>query len=92
MSLRATTMSFGDFDHSTNKVNDKIASDNGDMRKVLKTVASTLEAFFKEHPDKIVHVTGSDQTRNDYYQKLVKNYGDKIAKDVTLIYGSSSTN
>lgn len=58
------------------------------MRKVLRTVVSTLDIFFKKHPEKMVHITGSDKARNNYYQKLVKDYG----KQITMRYSVRGCN
>jgi hypothetical protein len=77
-------LGFGDFDEKTGKVNDRIVSDNGDMRKVLATAVSTLDTFFNEQPDVKVHVTGSDRVRNKYYQKLVKDYLAEIQDKYTI--------
>lgn len=71
-------LGFGDFNEKTGRPDDKIISDNGDMRRVLATVVSTLDIFFTEFPEAIVHITGSDGIRNNYYQKLVRDYSDKI--------------
>ncbi|HCZ36742.1 MAG TPA: hypothetical protein DHV26_12540 [Cytophagales bacterium] len=79
-------LGFGDFDEKTGKPNDRIVSDNGDIRKVLATVVSTLEIFFKEQPKAIVHITGSDEVRNKYYQKLVRDYTKEI-HDKYMIQG-----
>ncbi len=72
-------LGFGDYNEETGKPDSKITSDNGDMRKVLRTVVSTLPQFFAQFPDATVHITGSDETRNNYYQKLVKDYGSEIS-------------
>lgn len=72
-------LGFADYDPRSNRLlSDTDISDNGDMRKVIATVASTLEPFFQKHPQAIVHIEGSDQTRHDYYHKLIRDYGKMI--------------
>ena len=73
-------LGFGDYDEKTGLLSDKTISNNGDMRKVLRTVVSALEIFFQEHPNQTVHVEGSDSIRNSYYQKIIIDYADKIQK------------
>src|SRR5690242_10486127 len=69
--VRYYNLGFGDYGNDIGLLDDKVISNNGDMRKVLETVVSTLKFFFQEHPEKIVHIEGSDQTRKDYYHKLI---------------------
>lgn len=71
-------LGLADYDVDTGQYNDIVISNNGDMRKILTTVVSTLPIFFGEHPDKIVHIEGSDQTRKDYYHKLINDYWYRI--------------
>ncbi|MEI9919782.1 MAG: hypothetical protein WDO14_13435 [Bacteroidota bacterium] len=67
-------LEFGDYNRTTGRTDDLVVTDNGDMRKVLKTVASTLEMFFEDFPDKVVHIDGSNSIRRAYYHKLIKDY------------------
>lgn len=67
-------LEFGDFNYTLDAPNYWNITDNGDMRKVLKTVASTIELFFDESPDKKVHFDGSDERRHLYYHKLIRDY------------------
>lgn len=72
-------LEFGDLNSRTRRIDDLVVTDNGDMRKVLKTVASTLEIFFEDFPDKQVHLDGSNQVRRAYYRKLIKDYYNFIS-------------
>ena len=67
-------LEFGDYKPKSKVTDYSSITDNGDMRKVLKTVASTLELFFDERPDDTVHFDGIDSTRHAYYQKLIRDY------------------
>jgi len=71
-------LEFGDYSPDKNRIDDLAVTDNGDMRRVLKTVATTLETFFEEFPDQVVHVDGSDSVRRAYYLKLIRDYYDLI--------------
>ena len=71
-------LEFGDCDSEYEAIDDHIVTDNGDMRKVLKTVASTLESFFQEFPNEEVHIDGSDLIRREYYNKLIRDYQNLI--------------
>ena len=79
-------LGFGDYDKDTGLFDDKAISNNGDMRQILGTVVSTLGIFFGEHPDKTVHLNGSDQTRKDYYHKLINDYWYRI-QELYLVQG-----
>lgn len=52
-------------------VNDKTESNNGDLRRVFYTVASTLSVFFETNPEAIVHVEGSTRQRTTIYGKII---------------------
>jgi hypothetical protein len=67
-------LEFGDYNIRNDQLDDLAVTDNGDMRKVLKTVASTLEYFFDRFPGKMVRIDGSDQRRHAYYHKLIRDY------------------
>ncbi len=52
-------------------VNDKIESNNGDVKSVFYTVISTLSTFFDVHPNAIVYIEGSNQQRTKIYNGLI---------------------
>lgn len=77
------------FGHSTddgNSIDDKVRANNGDMMKVLSTVAFTVNDFIEHHPDKAIYIRGSDAVRTRAYQMAINKYYDEIAKDYE-IYG-----
>ncbi|HEX8061127.1 MAG TPA: hypothetical protein VF473_09345 [Cyclobacteriaceae bacterium] len=47
-------LEFGDYRVEKDDIDDIVVTDNGDMRRVLKTVAMTLETFFDELPNEEV--------------------------------------
>jgi hypothetical protein len=59
-------------------VDDKVESNNGDIRIVFYTVISTLPRFFDVHPEAVVYVEGSDQQRRRVYQRLIAKHWDQI--------------
>lgn len=57
---------FGDItmiEKSGFQVDDKVESNNGDVKTVFYTVASTLSDFFERYPEATVHMEGSSQQR-----------------------------
>jgi hypothetical protein len=73
-------LGFGDLDLSTGELDDEAESNNGDMRKILATVVSTLAFIFEIHPNEKVHLDGSTHLRLQYYHKLVRDYYKKITE------------
>lgn len=73
-------LGFGDLNTETMEVDDEAESNNGDMRKVLSTVVSTLPLFFELHPSKKVHLDDSTLLRKQYYHKLVRDYYRRITE------------
>ncbi len=73
-------LGFGDLNTATMEIDDEAESDNGDMRKVLSTVTSTLPFFFERHPTKKIHLDGSTLLRKKYYHKLVRDYYRRITE------------
>lgn len=71
-------LGFADYDPNSKEVSDTAVSNNGDMRKILATVVSTLKTFFKEKPHETVHIDGSDRVRRAYYHKLIVDYWNRI--------------
>ena len=61
-------LAFGDYDELTDKLNDKIITNNGDSQKVLATVVSTLYAFTGRYPDVWVFATGKYRGKNKALQ------------------------
>ena len=84
-------LSPGDYDEKTRYLDDTVVTDNGDMRRVFRTVVSTLEIFFGEHPEAQVHIDGSDSRRKAYYRKLIRDHFELVSTRYDL-YGSLKGN
>jgi hypothetical protein len=73
---------FGDLviDEATGeyRVDDKVESNNGDVKTIFYTVVSTLNAFFERHPDATVYIEGSNRQRIDVYQGLIYRHWKNI--------------
>jgi hypothetical protein len=50
---------------------DKVESKNGDMEKIMATVAQSLPLFFEQNPEAIVLFKGSDERRTRLYQIII---------------------
>ncbi|MES2730498.1 MAG: hypothetical protein V4714_02075 [Bacteroidota bacterium] len=66
----------------TYRKDDLAQTNNGDIRKVLYTVVSTIENFFELHPAATVHIAGSDEQRIRVYRMLIRRHW----KDIEPIY------
>lgn len=53
-------LGFGDYDLTTNQINDKINTENGDVYPVFNTVLNTIPIFFENYPGHLIMVSGSD--------------------------------
>ncbi|WP_296143034.1 hypothetical protein [uncultured Flavobacterium sp.] len=62
---------FGDIDQNSGEIEDKVSSNNGDARKVLETVLSTIPDFFSREPAAIVKVGGSD-SQTEFTENCMK--------------------
>jgi hypothetical protein len=79
-------LAFGDKDSVTGEIDDKVVSNNGDSEKVLATVVSAVFAFFDQHPNVWIFVTGSTVARTRLYQMGISKYYDEISDELE-IYG-----
>lgn len=79
-------LAFGDYDKTTNSINDLSVTNNGDSLKVLATVASTVYAFFDKHPNAYIVATGSTNVRTRLYRMGITNNLAEIKEDF-VVYG-----
>jgi hypothetical protein len=79
-------LAFGDYDETTNSINDLSVTNNGDSLKVLATVASTIYAFFDKYPNAYVVATGSTTVRTRLYRMGITNNLAEIKEDF-VVYG-----
>ncbi len=67
-------LAFGDFNTSTNELDDLVVTDNGDGEKVLATVVSTFQYFFEKVPHAMVYIAGSTKSRTRLYRMAISKY------------------
>jgi len=79
-------LGFGDKDLLTGQMNDVIVTDNGDSKKVLATVASTIFAFFNKYPHAWIYATGSSRSRTRLYRIGISNNLTEISQ-IFDVYG-----
>lgn len=85
-------LGFGDYDETTNGINDLSVTNNGDSLKVLATVASTVYAFIEKHPEAWIFATGSTMVRTRLYRMGITNNLAEIAEDFIILgYNSEGT-
>ena len=66
-------------------IDDRVVSNNGDIRKVLATVVMILKDFTARHPQTIIFFTGSNNERTRMYSRILKLYHTTFKKEF-LIY------
>ena len=67
-------LGFGDRIEDTLFFDDRVTSDNRDIRTVIATVIGTLPLFFAQHPGSYVHFRGSDERRTRFYKWIIERY------------------
>jgi len=77
-------LGFGDKDLQSGLISDRTVSDNGDSKKVLATVASTLDFFFKKYPNAKVMASGSTPSRTRLYRMGINEFLPLIINDFIL--------
>jgi hypothetical protein len=77
-------LGFGDKDPTTGKINDAVITNNGDSKKVLLTVASTVYSFMNNYPNSWVYATGSTKARTRLYRIGISNNLTDILQDFEI--------
>ena len=78
-------LGFGDKDDSTGIANDLSITNNGDSKKVLWTVAATVNAFSNKYRNAIIVAAGSTRSRTRLYQMSISNNLEIIEKDYLIM-------
>lgn len=78
-------LGFGDYDESTDGINDLSVTNNGDSLKVLATVASTVYAFIERFPNAWILATGSTSVRTRLYRMGITNNLAEIESDFIVL-------
>lgn len=79
-------LAFGDYNSTTQEIDDLSVSNNGDTEKVLGTVVAAVYAFLNEYPEVYVYATGSTKARTRLYRMGITKFYDQMNKDFYL-YG-----
>ena len=61
-------LAFGDRIGNTNDIDDLVVSNNGDLQKILSTVAQTVITFTQQFPSASIVATGSTSARTRLYR------------------------
>jgi hypothetical protein len=77
-------LGFGDVDLLTGEESDLKVTNNGDSKKVLRTVASTLYTFTNHYPDALVLASGSTKARTRLYRISIATNLEAIQTDFTI--------
>jgi hypothetical protein len=77
-------LAFDDYQEETDTINDAIATNNNDSKKVLATVASTLYLFTEKHPDCWVYATGSNDAITRLYRMGITANLEEIMEDFEI--------
>jgi hypothetical protein len=70
-------------------IDDKTASNNGDIKKVLSTVVMIVKQFTALHPQVIIHFSGSTARRTKLYTRILAMHYDSFIREFE-IYGITS--
>ena len=76
---------FGDVDHITGNIDDRVVSNNKDSEKILASVASTVYFFTDNFPDALIYVTGSTKSRTRLYRMGITKFLSEIEKDFDIL-------
>jgi hypothetical protein len=82
-------LAFGDWNDDISDYEDTVESKNGDMEKVLATVANTALKFWEEYPEISIFfqgsfVSGENPSRTRLYQMKINLYFRKISEQVNI--------
>lgn len=77
-------LGFGVIDPDDYWLDDRIELRNGDMQKILATVANCALFFLDEHPECCIYATGSTPTRTRLYQMGVNRVLPELVDDYVI--------
>ena len=78
-------LAFGDWDETTNEIDDKAISNNNDSEKILATVASTVLSFTYKYPKAMILVKGSTESRTRLYRIGISNNFEEINQNFDIL-------
>src|ERR1051326_8529854 len=59
---------FGDYDEGADRMDDKVVSNNGDYKTILRTLAEITDEFVNSYPRAIILIRGATDSRSRLYQ------------------------
>lgn len=74
-------LGFGDLNEETGDISDTVVTNNNDSRKVLATVAATVNDFTLFYPGAWIFAKGSTESRNRLYRMGISNSLNHLKKD-----------
>lgn len=77
-------MALLDYDFQTEEFSDMSSSNNGDMTKVLATVAVIVDAFLQNNPSYTVYFEGNTKAKNKLYNRIIKNNYDFLVENYEI--------
>lgn len=78
-------LAFGDWNETTNDIDDKAISNNNDSEKILATVASTVLSFTYKYPKSMILVKGSTESRTRLYRIGISNNFEEINQNFVVL-------
>jgi hypothetical protein len=84
--MEVYNLAFGDSIAGTDDFSDNEKSNNGDMEKVLSTVADTTFYFWEKYPQADLFLAGSTVIRTYLYRKKIERYWEEI-NEVAYVTG-----
>lgn len=76
-------LGFGDYKHG--KIETSRLTNNGDVVKVLATVAAAILTFLEEYPDRIVQIMPIDEKRKRLFNLVFSRIWEQIQEKVRII-------
>ncbi len=77
-------LGFGDKCHITGEIDDYVITNNGDSKKVLATVASTVYTFTNNYPNSWIYAKGSTKARTRLYRMGIGSNLIEIIQDFEI--------
>lgn len=71
-------LGFGDINDTTGEIDDEAVTNNGDTKKILLTVASSVYKFIDKYPDASIYITGNTKARTRLYRIGITNNLEEI--------------
>lgn len=78
-------LAFGDKNLGTEKIDDKVISNNGDSEKVLATVVATVYAFTDKYPEAWIYAKGSTTARTRLYRMGISKFLHEVTMDFEIL-------